>query len=515
MSIRDALAVLSTPYANLETEPQVWLSLLRFSGPKDAPRALTPHQSQLLELFVRDEERTTIDLSGLPLKEPELFPWSLHDEPEYLSALVSSLMHPRFLRISFLCMSHVSLTDLGPLYPLKGIIQGLDVSYNQIATVAGNCKVLSSFTRLEEVNLIGNPCSRDINYADKLVALNRSIKTVDGRTLENLAIFQQLEPVVVDELDSPLLVPESESRSIVLEFVNAFLSSFDADRHTEGASLDSVYQSDATFSIHYISRGGDVKRDFAPIAMRRNIAGVVRLLPPSSHDLSSVVLQDALELIPGTLTLLQFDAMCHWDTQTPGDGGRSARNFARAVASSADASSTPSAAHGIFYKRTLLISSTPVEASPWKFSIVNDQIQTYCDETEYNVIFESALRRIGVLEIPLNAEQHHSIEHGAQEEQYGRFNNDQGPSPSNDGRPARYLRASANMPRQWNPQQENSQQGGFRSRGRGRGTPRGSGRPAPHQTHRQQPQTNRQQSQSHYSPSTRGSSQSRPPRRFG
>lgn len=288
-----------------------------------------------------------------------------------------------------------------------------------------DCTVLSTFTRLEEVNLLGNPCTHDSEYANKLNTINRMIRTIDGQTVTVLAIFHQLPPDILDTE----IAPDQDPNDPIMIFLFKFLTAFDNERLVDDGKLSSAYQHDAAFSLQCMTRGVE-HPDFAPISMRRNIPGVIRFLPPSLHNMETFALQDWLPLVPGKLMFVQFTIQCTW-----------------------------SAEHTITYKRTLILSNQPQK--PWDFTILNDQIQAVCDLTEYGLIFERALLNAGVAAPGANAYM--------------------GVPGSNTGAPLRHHRSligvgsvrasSVNITRQWSANQ-NTNQNGFRSQNnRTRGNP--------------------------------------------
>lgn len=415
MSVRDALETLQTIYANLETNPPIFVTLLRYAGPNNAPRAITPQRSQLLDSFVSGPDLTVLDLSLLPLKAQNELPWGLDDEA-YFSALVSCMLSPRFVRVTFLKLQHLAISSITALKPLENILQGLDLSYNQIANVQRDCTVLSTFTRLEEVNLLGNPCTHDSEYANKLNTINRMIRTIDGQTVTVLAVFQQLPPDILDSEISPAQDPNDP----ILLFLFKFLSAFDDERLSGDGKLSSAYQHDAAFSLQCMTRGVE-HPDFALISVRRNIPSLIRFLPPSLHIMETFALQDWFPLVSGKLMFVQFTIQCTW-----------------------------SASYTITYKRTLILSNQPQK--PWDFTILNDQIQAVCDLTEYQAIFEQALLNAPVATPGINTHM--------------------GVPGTSTGAPTRAhpsligvgsVRASSvNLTRQWS-QNQNSGQNGFRS----------------------------------------------------
>lgn len=128
-------------------DPPIFISLLRYAGPNNPPDSLNPQQSQLLDLCVTGPDLTVLDLSLLPLQMPNELPWALDSEP-YFSALVSCMLSPRFVRVTFLKLQQLAITSITALKPLENILQGLDLSFNQIANVRPNAHSILPLSRL-------------------------------------------------------------------------------------------------------------------------------------------------------------------------------------------------------------------------------------------------------------------------------------------------------------------------------------------------------------------------------
>jgi hypothetical protein len=327
-------------------------------------------QMSYLVPYVEGQGVYVMDLSMLPLKEAVNLPWSFENE-SYFGAVISSLLNPIFIPVTFLRLSHVALHKIDALAPLANILEGLDLSYNQIPTVQKECSILSDFTRLQEVNLLGNPCTDDAEYRNKLNSMNRMITTIDGVSLAKLAVFYSVAPSTVVEMAMEI-TPDDP----ILSFIIQFLEHFDNDRIPASAqqqqtatttaqpgTLSSAYTHDAAFSLHYMSRGV-TNPDFAPIAMRRNVGILLSALPPSAHDLDTLVIEDCIPVFGGVLRMVQFRVDCYW-----------------------------SAAYRTKYKRTFLLQEKAQK--PWDLTILNDQIQLECDWNEYAFIFSNVLSSSG------------------------------------------------------------------------------------------------------------------------
>ena len=353
MSSRDALGTLQTKHADLYSDSPIWVSLNRYAGPQNPPSILSPQQTNSLASYVEGTQAFVMDLSLLPLKEP-LLPWSFEND-NYFGAVVAAILSPIYVPVTFLRLSHLTLTKVDALSPLAGILEGLDLSYNQIKSVERDLSILSTFSRLAEVNLVGNPCSDDADYHNKLNSINRMITTIDGVSMSKLAVFYSLEPAAIVEMQ-PTFSPEDP----VVTFLVAFLTHFDSDRQVGKPSImSSAYSHDAAFSLHYMARGAP-NPDFAPISMRRNVGMLLSALPPSHHNLDSLIIEDIVPVFGDALRLVQFSVDCIW-----------------------------SAAHQTKYRRTLLLSK--LAQKPWDLTIINDQIQMECDMLEYNFIFSTLL----------------------------------------------------------------------------------------------------------------------------
>ena len=436
MSAEDTRMTLQTRHSDKFANSPILVSLYRYVGPTNVPAALSPQQTRDLATYVEGNESFVMDLSMLPLKEHTRLPWGF-DNDSYFGAVVTAMLNPMFIQVTFLKLCHLALTRIDALSPLANILEGLDLSYNQLATVQKDCAILSSFSRLQEVNLVGNPCEDDEDYRNKLNSMNRMITTIDGVSISRLATFFSLAPGTV--IETRVVITEEDP---IATFLVQFLTYFDSDRQHGGEGiLTSAYAHDAVFSLHYMARGV-VNPDFAPISIRRNVGMLLGRLPPSLHNFESIIVDDVIPIFGKVLRMVQFRVECLW-----------------------------SATHPSKYRRTILLQQHAQK--PWDLTILNDQIQMECDANEYAVIFEDFLSTTATGG-PINSA--FAGQHAAGS-----------------------IRASAaNVTRQWNKPQT-AQRGGFqRQQQRGsQSFQQPSQQQQPYGQQRQQRQQGQQQQQQH------------------